>query len=96
MVNFMCMYLTTKNKPPDSTAMQVIFFKLYLFIHERHTEREAKTQAEGKAGFSRGADVGLDPRTPGSPPEPKADRSTAEPPRRPASQLLYNLDGTLI
>ena len=38
----------------------------------RNTEREAETQAEGEAG-SREPDAGLDPRTPGSHPEPKAD-----------------------
>ena len=35
----------------------------------RDTETEAETQAEGEAGSPRG----LDPRTPGSRPEPKAD-----------------------
>ena len=28
---------------------------LYLFIHERYTEREAEIQAEGEAGFMQGA-----------------------------------------
>ena len=37
------------------------------------TQRKAETQAEGEAGSMQGADVGLDPRTPGSGPEPKAD-----------------------
>ena len=39
----------------------------------RDTESEAETQAEGEAGSSREPDVGLDPGTPGSLPEPKAD-----------------------
>ena len=39
----------------------------------RDTERGAETQAEGEAGSCREPDVGLDPRTPGSRPEPKAD-----------------------
>ena len=39
----------------------------------RDTEREAETQAEGEAGSLWGPDLGLDPRTPGSLPEPKAD-----------------------
>ena len=52
----------------------MIFFKrFYLFIHERHTKKEAETQAEGEAGSSREPNVGLDPGTPGSRPEPKAD-----------------------
>ena len=33
----------------------ISFFKFYLFIHERHREREAETQAEGEAGFMQGA-----------------------------------------
>ena len=36
----------------------------------REREREAETQAEGEAGST--PDVGLDPRTPGSRPGPKA------------------------
>ena len=39
----------------------------------RDTEREAEIQAEEEAGSLRGVDAGLDPRTPGSRPEPKAD-----------------------
>ena len=33
----------------------IIIFKNILFIHERHTEREAETQAEGEAGSTTGA-----------------------------------------
>ena len=36
-------------------------------------DREAETQAEGEAGFLQEPRVGLDPRTPGSCPEQKAD-----------------------
>ena len=39
----------------------------------RDTEREAETQAEGEAGSCREPDVELNPRTPGSRPELKAD-----------------------
>ena len=39
----------------------------------RNTEKEAETQAEGKAGSSKKPDVGLNPRNLGSRPEPKAD-----------------------
>ena len=37
--------------------------------------RDTETQAEGEAGSMQGSlpNVGLDPRTPGSHPEPKAD-----------------------
>ena len=44
---------------------------IYLFI--RDTWREADTQAEGEAGSLWEARCGLDPRTPESCPEPKAD-----------------------
>ena len=39
-----------------SVVFWFFFFKrYYLFIHERHTEREVETQAEGEAGSLRGA-----------------------------------------
>ena len=45
------------------------FFKrFYLFIHERHRKKQREKQAPCKE-----PDVGLDPMTPGSQPEPKAD-----------------------
>ena len=37
-------------------------------MRDTDTEREAETQAEGEAGSMQGADVGLDPRSPGSGP----------------------------
>ena len=43
--------------------MRISFFKI-LFICERHRER-GETEAEGEAGSMQGANVGLDPRTPG-------------------------------
>ena len=39
----------------------------------RDTQREEEAQAEAEAGSSREPDAGLDPRTPGSHPDPKAD-----------------------
>ena len=39
----------------------------------RDTEREAETEVEGEAGSLREPDAGLNSRTPGSQPEPKAD-----------------------
>ena len=69
------------------------------------TEREAETQAEGEAGSLRGEpDVGLDPRTPGSLPEPKANTSLTGSPRCPpfcfqisknANPMIRNTDGTI-
>ena len=52
----------------------------------RDTEREAETRAEGEAGPRGEPDVGLDPRTPGSCPEPKAD---AQPLSHPGVSELY-------
>ena len=62
----------------------ILFFKrFYLFIHETHT---GKDTSRGRLP-AREPDVGLDPRTPGSLPEPKAD-TTAEPPSRPNVSLF--------
>ena len=33
----------------------IIFYRCYLFIHERHSVREEETQAEGEAGSMQGA-----------------------------------------
>ena len=49
-----------------------ILKKFYLFIHERHRERGRHRQ-RGKQAPCGEPDMGLDPRTPGSCPEPKAD-----------------------
>ena len=47
----------------------IIFFKrFYLFIHERHTEREAETQAKRKAGFMQGPQCGTRFQDPGTTP----------------------------
>ena len=60
--------------------------KNYLFIHKRHGEREAETQAEGEAPC-REPDVELHPRTPGSCRELKAD---AQPLSHPGVPILIN------
>ena len=49
-------------------------------MRDREREREAETQAEGEAGSMQGAHVGLNPRTPGSRPEPMADAHQLSPP----------------
>ena len=44
-----------------------------MIVTQREREREAETQAEGEAGsMNREPNVGLDPGSPGSHPEPKA------------------------
>ena len=55
-------------------SWSTFFFKIfYLFIHERHTERERKRHRQReKQAPCREPDVGLDPRSPGSRPGPKA------------------------
>ena len=51
-----------------------------------HTEREAKTQAEGEAGsMLQESDVGFDPGSPGSRPGPKTG---AKPLRHPGIPLI--------
>ena len=37
--------------PPGIPEEKFFFKRFYLFIHERQRERDAKTQAEGEAGF---------------------------------------------
>ena len=50
-----------------------MFFKdFYLYIHERHRDRQRHRQ-RGKQAPCREPDAGFNPRTPGSHPEPKAD-----------------------
>ena len=49
-----------------------LFLRFYLFIHERHRERQRHRQREKQAPCGE-PDVGLNPRTPGSRPEPRAN-----------------------
>ena len=60
-----------RNLSSVSRATRVIFFRFYLFIHERHTERQRPRQREEQVPC-REPNMGLDPRTLGSRPEPKA------------------------
>ena len=71
--------------------MEGIFFKIiYLFICERHRERERQRyrQREKQAPCSE-PDVGLDLRTWGSRPEPKADAQPLSHPGVPWDLLVY-------
>ena len=58
----------------SNVAPLFFFLRFYLFIHERHTQREieVETQAEKKQAPCREPDVGLHPGTPGPCPGPKA------------------------
>ena len=61
-----------------------------MIVTEREREREAETQAEGEAGsMHREPDVGLDPRSPGSRPGPKAG---AKPLRHPGIPIFLHFE----
>ena len=62
---------------------------MYLFIHERHGEREAETRAEGEAGSTQGARHGTQSQVPRSCPEPKADAQLLSPPGVP--RLVFKI-----
>ena len=74
--------------------MKVFFFlRFYLFIHERHRERKAETQAEGgEPGSIQEPDAGLDPRSPGSHLELKADAQPLSQPGVPPGEDNYFCD----
>ena len=66
---------------------RVALFLTFNFFFVIVTEREAETQAEGEAGsMHREPDVGLDPRSPGSRPGPKAG---AKPLRHPGIPMFF-------
>ena len=56
-------------------------------MRDTERERQRHRQREKQAPCWE-PEVGLDPRTPGSNPEPKADALTAEPPRHPSFFFL--------
>ena len=58
------------------------FLRFYLFVHERHRERQIHRQRE-KQTPHREPDEGLDPRTLGLLTQAKGRHSTAKPPRCP-------------
>ena len=53
----------------------------------RDTEKEAETQAEGEAGSPLEPDAELNPRTPGSRPEPKAETQLLSYPGAPEAEF---------
>ena len=70
---------------------KIFFQRFYLFIHERHRERQRHRQREKQAPC-REPDVGLDPGTLGSQPEPKADAQPLSPPGAPVFTFLLEFD----
>ena len=69
-------------------AMLFFFLRFYLFIHEKHREEREKQRhrQREKQAPCRELDVGLDPGTPGSHPEPKAG---AQPPSHPGVGTVH-------
>ena len=78
------------------SALQILpFLKkiFYLFIHERHSEKQRHRQREKQAPC-REHNVGLDPRTLGSLPEPKADGQPLSHPGIPLPPFFFFLKQT--
>ena len=75
-----------------SEILIVLFFsfvlRFHLFIHERHTERERLRQRENQGPHGE-PNVEVDPGTPGSRPEPKADTQPPSHPGVPVVLFLY-------
>ena len=72
-----------------SSSVFVFFFKiLFIYLRETQRERQRHRQREKQAPF-REPDVGLDPRTLGSQPEPKAD---AQPLKHPGARGFVSLN----
>ena len=66
----------------------LIFLRFYLFIHQRYRERQRHRQREKQSSLWE-PDAELDPRTPGSQPEPKTDAQSLS---HPGACLLYTSD----
>lgn len=72
----------------DDEATFYFFKRFYLFERERLSRGEGQREADSP--LSREPYMGLNPRTPGSRPELKADTSPTEPPRRPGEATFPN------
>ena len=71
------------------TFQVFFFFEDFIDLFMRDTEREAETQAEGEAGPCGELNARLDPRTPGSPPEPKTQVQPQSHPGAPLSTSVW-------
>ena len=68
-----CPYLLLSDLGQVTELNNWFFKRFYLFIHERHTERERQRHRQSeKQAPCRKPHVGLDPRSPGSRPGSKA------------------------
>ena len=79
-----------------ATVHHNFFKRFYLFIHEKHREREREREAEHrqreKQACCREPDPGLDPGTPESHPEPKADAQLLSHPGVPNFTVLMSIN----
>ena len=71
----------------------LIFKKKFIYLFERERAQaggaaEEEGEGEGDSPLSKDPDAGLDPRTPGSRPELKADAPLTEPPRHHPSNRI--------
>ena len=72
-------------------SLSLFLFNDYLSIHERQRQRQRWREKQAPC---REPNAGLNPRTAGSCPEPKADAQPLEPPRRPEIKPLQGERGT--
>ena len=70
--------------PCSKASDEFFFLRFYSFIHERHRQREKQFPL-------RDPDVGLDPGTPGSCSEPKADAQPLSHPGVPSDEFFIVL-----
>ena len=70
----------------------LFFKKIYLFMRDTHRERQRHSQREKQAPC-RESDMGLDPRTPGLQPEPKADTQPLGHPGGPKVFIIAQIRG---
>lgn len=75
--------------------MYTLFFKYFICLFMRDTEREAETYVEGKADSSQGARSGTHPQNVGITPWAEGSRSTAEPPGIPNVYFKIAFDVTV-
>ena len=78
-------FMLLKKKLPNFILLKIF---RSLFLHERHRERGAETQAEGEAGSLRGAPCGTRSQDPGVTPWAKGRHSTTDPSRCPENGHL--------
>ena len=72
------LFLGAKSKSTDPAKTCFFFLRFYLFMRGRERQRHRRREKQAPCGEP---NVGLDPRTLGSQPEPKADAQTLSHPR---------------